>query len=107
MARLTDDAGETSGKVPRPRQDDLVSSAFTPRELFIKSTGVELAKREAGGLPKLSLTTIELQWIQVLSEGWASPLRGFMREREYLQCLFFGGLLQSEQIRECEIGFPE
>ena len=33
-----------------------------------------------------------MQWVQVLSEGWASPLRGFMREDEYLQCLHFNCL---------------
>ena len=31
--------------------------------------------------------------MQVLSEGWATPLIGFMRGREYLQCLHFGSLL--------------
>ena len=31
--------------------------------------------------------------LQVLSEGWASPLRGFMREEEYLQCLHFNCLM--------------
>ena len=31
--------------------------------------------------------------MQVLSEGWATPLTGFMREREFLQCLHFGSLL--------------
>lgn len=35
---------------------------------------------------------------QVLSEGWASPLRGFMREAEYLQsqhfdCILDGGVI--------------
>ena len=35
---------------------------------------------------------IELQWVQVLSEGWAHPLTGFMREDEYLQTLHFGCL---------------
>ena len=30
---------------------------------------------------------------QVLSEGWATPLNGFMREREFLQCQHFGALL--------------
>lgn len=30
---------------------------------------------------------------QVLSEGWATPLPGFMRERQYLQALHFGQLL--------------
>uniref|UniRef100_A0A0D3FRY3 sulfate adenylyltransferase n=1 Tax=Oryza barthii TaxID=65489 RepID=A0A0D3FRY3_9ORYZ len=28
-------------------------------------------------------------WAHVLAEGWASPLRGFMREHEYLQSLHF------------------
>ena len=34
-----------------------------------------------------------MQWVQVLAEGWATPLSGFMREREYLQCQHFGCLL--------------
>lgn len=34
-----------------------------------------------------------MQWVQVLAEGWATPLNGFMREREYLQCLHFDCLL--------------
>jgi hypothetical protein len=42
------------------------------------------------GCPKIDLTLVDLQWLQVLSEGWASPLAGFMRERQYLQCLHFG-----------------
>jgi len=29
---------------------------------------------------------------QVLSEGWASPLKGFMREDEYLQSLHFNSI---------------
>jgi 3'-phosphoadenosine 5'-phosphosulfate synthase len=41
-------------------------------------------------LPQVELTEIELQWTQVLAEGWASPLKGFMRESEYLNCLHFG-----------------
>lgn len=36
---------------------------------------------------------LDLQWVQVLSEGWATPLTGFMREREFLQCQHFGCLL--------------
>ena len=37
-----------------------------------------------------------MQWVQVLAEGWATPLNGFMREREYLQCLHFDCLLDGE-----------
>ena len=41
---------------------------------------------------------IPLRFInQVLSEGWASPLRGFMREEEYLQCLHFSTLPKGER----------
>ncbi len=43
------------------------------------------ARAETETLPSLEISQIDLQWVQVLSEGWASPLRGFMREREYLQ----------------------
>ena len=39
---------------------------------------------------------MDLQWIQVLSEGWATPLSGFMRETEYLQCLHFGCLMKGK-----------
>ncbi|KAK9136446.1 hypothetical protein Syun_015776 [Stephania yunnanensis] len=43
-------------------------------------------------MPKLKISKVDLEWIHVLSEGWASPLRGFMRESEYLQCLHFNFL---------------
>ena len=46
---------------------------------------VEAARHEASVLPSVEISTVDLQWVQVLSEGWASPLKGFMREREYLQ----------------------
>jgi len=35
--------------------------------------------------------------LQVLSEGWATPLYGFMRERQYLQSLHFGQLLDLQK----------
>jgi len=36
---------------------------------------------------------VDVQWVQVLAEGWATPMTGFMREREYLQSQHFGCLL--------------
>lgn len=44
----------------------------------------------------LFFSQLDLQWVQVLAEGWATPLNGFMREREYLQCQHFGLLLDGE-----------
>ncbi|KAJ6708756.1 ENDOGLUCANASE [Salix koriyanagi] len=47
---------------------------------------------EAELLPKVSLAKIDVEWVHVISEGWASPLKGFMRENEYLQSLHFNSL---------------
>ncbi|KAH7444870.1 hypothetical protein KP509_02G094800 [Ceratopteris richardii] len=47
---------------------------------------------EAQRLPRIPLSRIDLEWVHVLSEGWASPLRGFMRQTEYLQALHFNFL---------------
>ncbi|KAM0061828.1 putative sulfate adenylyltransferase [Helianthus debilis subsp. tardiflorus] len=52
----------------------------------------DLKKREAMDLPKIKVSRIDLEWIHVLSEGWASPLTGFMRESEFLQTLHFNSL---------------
>lgn len=57
----------------------------------------EAAIAEAKTLEALHITTVELQWLQVLSEGWAYPLRGFMREHEYLQALHFNCLLNDDE----------
>lgn len=59
--------------VPKAKQGDL------------KSEGAGLKK---SGL-SLSLTEEELQWVQVLAEGWATPLKGFMTEDQYLQSTHF------------------
>ncbi|MBA0864194.1 hypothetical protein Goshw_000437 [Gossypium schwendimanii] len=47
---------------------------------------------EAESLPKVRLTKIDVEWVHVISEGWANPLKGFMREDEYLQSLHFNSL---------------
>lgn len=47
---------------------------------------------EAEQLPKVWLTKIDIEWVHVISEGWASPLKGFMREDQYLQSLHFNSL---------------
>ncbi|KQK13269.1 ATP sulfurylase 1, chloroplastic [Brachypodium distachyon] len=50
-------------------------------------------RREAAALPhRVRLGRVETEWVHVLSEGWASPLRGFMRESEFLQALHFNAV---------------
>ncbi|ENN78662.1 hypothetical protein YQE_04834, partial [Dendroctonus ponderosae] len=73
------------------------------KELFVSKDKSEIIKLEAHNLPRIDMTTIDLQWLQVLSEGWASPLSGFMREDQYLQVLHFntinfGGTIVNQSI---------
>ncbi|XP_016448276.1 ATP sulfurylase 1, chloroplastic [Nicotiana tabacum] len=53
-----------------------------------ESQKAQIAKR-ALSLAQIKLSKIDIQWVHVLSEGWASPLKGFMRESEFLQTLHF------------------
>ncbi|NXM14117.1 PAPS2 synthase, partial [Ploceus nigricollis] len=62
-------------------------------ELFVPEDKLSSVRAEAENLPALEITKLDLQWVQVLGEGWATPLTGFMREAEYLQVLHFGTLL--------------
>ncbi|XP_063379050.1 bifunctional 3'-phosphoadenosine 5'-phosphosulfate synthase [Cydia fagiglandana] len=61
-------------------------------ELFIYGNRLTSAIEEAARLPSVEISTLDLMWVQVLSEGWAYPLKGFMRENEYLQALNFNCL---------------
>ncbi|KAK5640182.1 hypothetical protein RI129_010993 [Pyrocoelia pectoralis] len=62
-------------------------------ELFVPPEMLDTARAEASTLPSLELGEVDLQWLQVLSEGWATPLKGFMREEHFLQCLHFNVML--------------
>lgn len=61
-------------------------------DLVVPESQRDLKASEAESMPKVKLTQIDLEWVHVISEGWANPLRGFMRENEYLQSLHFNSL---------------
>nr|CDS30988.2 3' phosphoadenosine 5' phosphosulfate synthase [Hymenolepis microstoma] len=67
-------------------------------ELYAPESEKEALMEDSRTYPQLEITKLDLQWIQTLAEGWASPLRGFMRETEYLQVLFFGGLVEERGV---------
>lgn len=50
-------------------------------------------KAEAETLPKALITDMDLNWLQVIGEGWASPLKGFMREGTLLETLHFNSIV--------------
>ena len=48
--------------------------------LIVPAEQLPLKLAEAATLPKVPLTDYDINWLQVIGEGWAAPLKGFMRE---------------------------
>lgn len=57
------------------------------KELFVPDGQLYKIHKDVHNLPRIELTVVDLQWLQVLSEGWATPLSGFMKEDELLQVM--------------------
>jgi len=62
-------------------------------KLLVKPNLLAAKRAEAETLPKVLLTDMDMNWMQVIGEGWAAPLTGFMREGPLLQSLHFNSLL--------------
>uniref|UniRef100_A0A0D6QTY0 sulfate adenylyltransferase n=1 Tax=Araucaria cunninghamii TaxID=56994 RepID=A0A0D6QTY0_ARACU len=61
-------------------------------DLIVPETQKDWVRKEACSLPQIRLSRIDLEWVHVVSEGWASPLTGFMRQTQFLQTLHFNFL---------------
>jgi len=72
--------------LPLPDGDEII-------DLHVPSKLVSSRKAEANTLPKALITDIDLNWLQTIGEGWAAPLKGFMREGTLLQTLHFNSIL--------------
>ena len=59
------------------------------KELFVHENRIESAIAEAKSLQLLEINELDLQWVQVLAEGWATPLKGFMTEDQLLKVRLF------------------
>eukprot|EP00871_Galdieria_phlegrea_P004405 jgi/Galph1/4966/GphlegSOOS_G3618.1 len=90
----TDVAVNSTQKVSNGNTKDTDYSVV--KELYVSSEMKETVRREAERLPKVTLSELDLQWLHVLADGWASPLEGFMTENEYLQSLHFSTLKQKD-----------
>ncbi|XP_035729598.1 bifunctional 3'-phosphoadenosine 5'-phosphosulfate synthase 2-like isoform X1 [Vespa mandarinia] len=64
-------------------------------ELFVPESMIENVQKEAENLQAIEINEVDLQWIQVLAEGWAAPLKGFMKEKQYLQSQYFNCLTEN------------
>ena len=72
--------------LPNPDGDEMID-LHVPAEL--KSERMA----EAETLPKVLITDVDLNWLQVIGEGWAAPLKGFMREGTLLETIHFNSIL--------------
>lgn len=72
--------------LPNPDGDEIV-------DLHVPAAQRAASVAEAETLPKVLITDLELNWLQVIGEGWASPLRGFMREGALIETLHFNSIL--------------
>lgn len=61
--------------------------------LRLTGSAAVTAKTQAKHLPMVRLNDIDVNWLQVIGEGWAAPLKGFMRESVLLQSLHFNSVL--------------
>jgi len=76
-------------------------------DLVVKGGNLNKLKEEAKGLPGVPLTTVDVNWLQVIGEGWASPLRGFMREGPLMQALHFNSMLVDPSNFTGMVGYTE
>ena len=72
--------------LPYPDGDEIV-------DLQVPLGKVTARKAEAETLPKALLNDIDVNWLQTVAEGWAAPLKGFMREGTLLQTIHFNSML--------------
>ncbi|PXF42003.1 ATP sulfurylase 2 [Gracilariopsis chorda] len=91
-----------SRQLPRPAQRipnkaPVVAAVAQPAvdnviELLVPEALRPAKLAEAQSFPSVTVSDVDMQWIHVLSEGWATPLKGFMRECEYLQSQHFNAI---------------
>merc|ERR1712176_865996 len=65
------------------------SAGVNCQDLFVAADQLEAKKAQAASLESYEIGETDCQWLQVLSEGWAYPLQGFMREDDFLTCQHF------------------
>lgn len=72
--------------LPYPDGDEIV-------DLLAPADKAAARRAEAETLPKALLNDIDVNWLQTVAEGWAAPLKGFMREGTLLQTIHFNSIL--------------
>eukprot|EP00448_Togula_jolla_P009511 CAMPEP_0170615572 /NCGR_PEP_ID=MMETSP0224-20130122/25411_1 /TAXON_ID=285029 /ORGANISM="Togula jolla, Strain CCCM 725" /LENGTH=651 /DNA_ID=CAMNT_0010941317 /DNA_START=1 /DNA_END=1956 /DNA_ORIENTATION=+ len=85
------------GKEYAKRVCDETHEAWTKLVFGDGLVDLNVAEATLAWMERLRLSEEELQWVQVLAEGWASPLDGFMTEKQLLQSLHYEHILVGDE----------
>lgn len=95
------EGGETlPNGLPMPDGEEII-------DLHVPASLLSSRKKEAETLPRVLMTDIDVNWLQTIGEGWASPLKGFMREGTLLQALHHNSLLVDPYNLTANYGTPQ
>lgn len=91
MRKLTEEGILVGGPtlqrgLPYPDGDEII-------DLVVPASESKAKHKEAESLPKVLLNDIDVNWLHTIGDGWAAPLKGFMREGALLQTLHFNSML--------------
>jgi 3'-phosphoadenosine 5'-phosphosulfate synthase len=73
--------------LPYPDGDEILNMIMPSHKAAAKKAEAETT------LPKVLLTDIDVNWLHTIADGWAAPLKGFMREGTLLQTIHFNSIL--------------
>lgn len=71
------------------------SAGVNCQDLFVPQNQLAAKQAEAQTLETYELSKLDTQWLQVLSEGWAYPLSGFMKEDDFLTSQHFNTITRN------------
>ncbi|XP_026685454.1 bifunctional 3'-phosphoadenosine 5'-phosphosulfate synthase-like [Diaphorina citri] len=85
-------ARQANVATPLTINNNIIDDGNTVQNDIIEEQYVSHNDAYVEALPRLDIGVIDLQWVQVIAEGWSSPLKGFMREDEFLKTIHFNTL---------------
>ncbi|KAI5717328.1 hypothetical protein M8J77_003903 [Diaphorina citri] len=85
-------ARQANVATPLTINNNIIDDGNTVQNDIIEEQYVSHNNAYVEALPRLDIGVIDLQWVQVIAEGWSSPLKGFMREDEFLKTIHFNTL---------------
>jgi len=69
----------------------------------ISTEALSRADEAASRGATVDINPVDLQWVDTVTQGWAAPLKGFMNEMQYLQCLHYEHFLDDGKLTSMSV----